>query len=299
METPALSHFTSRMNTHSQNSSSLPLTLVTAGTGKTGRRIAQRLTARGLPVRVGSRAGDPPFDWADRSTWKPALAEVAAVYVAYLPDIGAPQAADDLAAFADLATAMGVQRVVLLSGRNEPTAQRCEEVVQGRPWHWTVLRSSVFSQDFSEAFWLEPVRSGIVAVPAGELTAEPFVDIEDVADVAVAALTEPQHAGQVYELSGPRSVTFAEATAELTAATGRPVRYQPLTTEQFAAAMTGDGVPVEEAAFVAELFTALFDGRNAATTDGVQRALGRPPREFRDYVHDTARTGVWDRAQEA
>jgi uncharacterized protein YbjT (DUF2867 family) len=158
-----------------------------------------------------------------------------------------------------------------------------------------VVRSSVFSQDFSEAFWLEPVRSGVVAVPAGELAAEPFVDIEDVADVAAAALTESGHERQVYELSGPRSVTLADAVAEIAVAADRPVRYQPVTTEQFAAAMTGDGVPAEEAGFVAELFTALFDGRNAATTDGVQRALGRAPREFRDFVHQTAGTGVWDR----
>ncbi|WP_020386072.1 hypothetical protein [Kribbella catacumbae] len=270
------------------------LTLVTAGTGKTGRRIVQRLTDRGLPVRVGSRAGDPPFDWSDQGTWQGALAGVDAAYVAYLPDIGAPQAADDLAAFATLATDIGVGRVVLLSGRNEPMAQRCEEVLQSYPWQWTVLRSSVFSQDFSEAFWLDPVRSGIVAVPAGELIAEPFVDIEDVVDVAVAALTEQRHAGQVYELSGPRSVPLAEATAEIAAAIGRPVRYEPVTSEQYVAAMTAEGVPAEEAQFVADLFAALFDGRNAATTDGVQRALGRAPREFRDFVHKTAGTGVWD-----
>jgi len=279
------------MNTHSK----LPkLTLVTAGTGKTGRRIVQRLTDRRLPVRVGSRAGDPPFDWSDRSTWEGALAGVEAVYVAYLPDIGAPQAADDIAAFSDLATELGVRRVVLLSGRNEPMAQRCEEVLQERPWQWTVLRSSVFNQDFSEAFWLDPVRSGVVAVPAGEHTAEPFVDIEDVVDVAVAALTEEGHAGQVYELSGPRSVPLAEATAEIAAAIRRPVLYQPVTSDQYLAAMTAEGVPPEEAQFVAELFAALFDGRNAATTDGVQRALGRAPREFRDFVHKTAGTGVWD-----
>ncbi|WP_157001682.1 NAD(P)H-binding protein [Agromyces laixinhei] len=269
------------------------ITLVTAGTGKTGRRVVKRLTARGVPVRVGSRVGDPPFDWSDRDTWKPALAGVDAVYLAYLPDIGAPRAADDIAAFAELATAMGVERAVLLSGRNEPMAQRCEEIVQGATWKWTVVRSSVFSQDFSEAFWLEPVRSGIVAVPAGEDAAEPFVDIEDVADVAAAALTDALHAGRVYELSGPRSVTFAEATAEIATVTGRPVRYQPVTTEQFTAAMTGEGVPPEEAGFVADLFSALFDGRNAATTDGVRRALGRAPRAFRDYVRETAGTGVW------
>jgi uncharacterized protein YbjT (DUF2867 family) len=283
------------MNLHSpqQSGQHQRLTLVTCGTGKTGRRVVQRLTDHGLPVRVGSRAGDPPFDWSDRETWNAALADVDAVYLAYLPDIGAPQAADDITAFGDLATAMGVRRVVLLSGRNEPMAQRCENVVQRYPWEWTVVRSSVFNQDFSEGYWLGPVRDGLVPLPAGDVS-EPFVDAEDVADVAAAALTEHGHAGQVYELSGPRSLTFAEAVAEIATASGRPVRYEPVTTEQFAASMAQDGVPVEEAEFLADLFAALFDGRNAATTDGVQRALGRAPRDFRDYVHDTARTGVWD-----
>ncbi|MGW4462708.1 NmrA family transcriptional regulator [Micromonospora sp. NPDC004704] len=283
------------MNLHSQQQSTPHprLTLVTCGTGKTGRRVVQRLTDRGLPVRVGSRAGDPPFDWSNRKTWAAALADVDAVYLAYLPDIGAPQAADDITAFGDLATGLGVRRVVLLSGRNEPMAQRCEKVVQSCPWEWTVVRSSVFNQDFSEAFWLGPVRSGLVAVPAGDV-AEPFVDAEDVADVAAAALTEQGHAGQVYEVSGPHSLTFAEAVTEVAAASGRSVRYEPVTTEEFAASMVQAGVPVEEAGFVADLFTALFDGRNAATTDGVQRALGRAPRDFRDYVRDTAHTGIWD-----
>ena len=47
--------------------------LVLGGTGKTGRRVAQRLEARGVPVRIGSRSAEPPFDWEDRSTWAPAL----------------------------------------------------------------------------------------------------------------------------------------------------------------------------------------------------------------------------------
>lgn len=296
METPARSDFTSHMNTHTRPLDLQPqgTTLITAGTGKTGRRVAQRLTAKGMPVRVGSRAGNPPFDWSERDSWRPALVDVDSVYLAYLPDIGAPQAADDITAFADLATSMDVGRVVLLSGRNEPMARRCEEIVQGYPWEWTIVVSSAFSQNFSEAFWLEPVRSGVISLPAGELASEPFVDIEDVADVIVAALTNQRHRGQVYELSGSRSIPFTEAADEIASAIGRPVRYQPVTTEQFAAAIAEDGLPVTEARFVADLFTALFDGRNETTTEGVQRALGREPREFRDFVHETAEIGVWD-----
>ncbi|WP_370617220.1 NAD(P)H-binding protein [Mumia qirimensis] len=270
------------------------LTLVTCGTGKTGRRVASRLTAARHAVRVGSRSAHPPFDWSDRATWEPALADVDAVYLAYLPDIGAPSAPADIGAFADLATSMGVRRAVLLSGRGEQQAQRCEEVVRSRPWDWTIVRSAVFSQDFSEAFLYEPVLSGVVAFPAGRV-AEPFVDADDVADVAVAALTEAGHAGQTYEVTGPRSLTFAEAVAAIGAATHRSLRYVPVPPDAYAAALVEEaGLPSEEAGFLAALFTTLFDGRNAATTDGVERALGRAPRDFTDYVRRTAREGVWD-----
>ncbi len=89
---------------------------------------------------------------------------------------------------------------------------------------WTILRSSFFSQNFSESFFLEPILGGEVALPAGDVP-EPFVDAEDIADVAVAALTEDGHAGELYELTGPRLLTFAEAVGEISRATGRKVRY--------------------------------------------------------------------------
>src|SRR5262245_16850219 len=92
-------------------------TLVLGATGKTGRRVVQRLTARGLPVRAGSRSARPPFDWEDRTTWAPALNGVHAVYVAYYPDVAVPGAADILGEFAKLAVDNGARRLVLLSGR--------------------------------------------------------------------------------------------------------------------------------------------------------------------------------------
>ena len=64
--------------------------LVTGGTGKTGRRVAERLNARGVPVRIGSRSGEPPFDWEDRGTWGPALRGTSAAYVSYYPTSRSP-----------------------------------------------------------------------------------------------------------------------------------------------------------------------------------------------------------------
>jgi len=266
--------------------------LIVGGTGKTGRRVADRLTARGLPVRVGSRSGEPPFDWNDRATWAPALRGMHAAYVTYYPDLAVPGAADTVGAFADLAVDRGVRRLVLLSGRGEAEAQRAEQRVQESGADWTILRSSWFSQNFSESFFLESVLSGEIAVPAGNV-GEPFTDVDDIADAAVAALTEDGHTGQLYELTGPRLLTFAEAAEEIATATGRDIYHVPVTIEHFTAGLADGGVPDDIVDLLAYLFTEVLDGRNAHVTDGVQRALGRQPRDFSDYARAAARTGVW------
>jgi len=269
------------------------LTLVLGGTGKTGRRVVERLRARGRPVRVGSTAGDPPFDWEDRATWAPALAGAGAVYVSYFPDLAAPGAPEAVGAFAELAVGRGAGRLVLLSGRGEEEAQRAEQALQAAGADWTIVRSSWFNQNFSESFFLEPVLAGEVALPADGVP-EPFIDVEDIADVAVAALTEERHGGQVYEVTGPRLLTFADAVAEIATATGRRIRFAPISIERFAASLADAHVPPDIVALLTYLFTEVLDGRNAYLADGVRRALGRAPRDFRDFVRGTAATGVWD-----
>lgn len=268
------------------------ITLVLGGTGKTGRRVAERLTARGVPIRVGSRSGEPPFDWDNQSTWTATLQNVASVYIAFYPDLGVPGTAATIRSFANLAVQHGVRRLVLLSGRGEDEAQLCERVVQESGAEWTILRASWFAQNFSENFPLEAVLSGEVALPAGNV-GEPFIDADDIADVAVAALTEDGHAGQLYELTGPRLLTFAEAVGEIASATGQDVRYVQVSHEQFAAALAEQAVPADIVALMSYLFTTVLDGRNAHLADGVQRALGRAPRDFSVYAREAAATGVW------
>ena len=275
--------------------------LVLGGTGKTGRRVAERLEARGVPVRIGSRSGEPPFDWRDEATWEPALRGVESVYVSYYPDIAMPRAVAAVRSFAKLAVENGVRRLVLLSGRGEPEAERAElalrEVVDAKAGaEWTILRSTWFMQNFSEDYMLEHVLSGEIRLPAGDVPT-PFLDADDIADVAVAALTEEGHAGQLYELTGPRSLTFAEAAAEISKATGREIRYVPVSLEEHAAEATEHGVPAEVVELLTYLFAEVVDGRNASTTDGVRRALGRQPRDFADYAREAASTGVWDDGQ--
>jgi uncharacterized protein YbjT (DUF2867 family) len=267
-------------------------TLVLGGTGKTGRRVVERLKARGLPVRVGSRSGQPPFDWENRSTWAPALDGAGSVYVSYYPDLAIPGAVEASASFAELAVASGVPRLVLLSGRGEPEAERAEQAVRDTGAELTILRSSWFMQNFSEDYMREHVLSGEIRLPAGD-EPTPFIDADDIADVAVAALTGDRHIGQLYELTGPRSLTFAEAALEIGEAVRREIRYLPVSLEQHAAEAAEHGVPAEVIDLLTYLFSEVVGGRNADPTDGVRRALGREPRAFGDYVRDAAASGVW------
>lgn len=268
--------------------------LVAGGTGKTGRRVAGRLQRRGVPTRIGSRFADPPFDWQDPRTWGPALAGVAAAFVTYYPDLAVPGAADKVRAFAELAAQSGARRLVLLSGRGEAGALLGEQAIRHSGADWTILRCSWFSQNFSEGAFLEQVLSGEVALPAGSVS-EPFVDADDIAEAAVTALTEDGHAGQLYELTGPRLMTFAEAVAEIAKATGRDVRYAPISMERFEALLAEHRAPADFVWLVTYLFTQVLDGRNASLTDGVERALGRKPRDFSEFARDAAAAGAWGR----
>ena len=234
---------TGRMTTTQQG-----LTVVTGGTGKTGRRVAERLAARGRPV------GD----------------------------------------FARLAVKAGVRRLVLLSGRGEPEAQAAEREVAAAGAEWAVVRASFFMQNFSEGFLVDAVRAGVLALPAGGV-AEPFVDVDDLADVAVAALTAAAAPDRVYETTGPRPLTFAEVAAELSAAAGHDVRYVPVSGPDFVAGLVAEGLPADFAAELGALFGAVLDGRNSSVAGGVAEALGRPPRDFAGYARPAAESGVWAR----
>ncbi|MDQ3406370.1 MAG: NmrA family NAD(P)-binding protein [Actinomycetota bacterium] len=262
--------------------------LVTGGTGKTGRRVVERLADHDVSVRVGSRSGTPPFDWAHETTWAPALSGVDAAYIAYFPDLAFPGAVDAVATFSELAVAAGVERLVLLSGRGEEEAEAAERVVRDSGALWTIVRCSWFNQNFSESFLLDSALTGEIALPVGDAV-EPFVDTDDIADVVVAALTDRRHVGRLYELTGPRLLSFHDVAAEITKATGSEVRYIPLTSRQYATVLRDHDLPGD----FAELFSTILDGRNAHLTDGVRRALGREPKDFADFARDAAASGAW------
>ena len=268
-------------------------TLVIGGTGKTGRRVVQRLEQRQEAVRIGSRKAAIPFDWEDRATWKAALRDVRAAYVSYQPDIAVPGALDTVSEFFRQALDAGVDKLVLLSGRGEPECKDAEDALCATRADWTILRSSWFNQNFSENFFLDSILAGEVALP-GTLAAEPFVDIEDIADIAAAALTSDAHSQRLYELTGPEAITFGDAIAEIARAARRPIAFVPVSTQDYRAELQRQQLPSEVVELVMYLFETVLDGRNTPVTDGVLQALGRPPRRFGDYVQRTAASGVWE-----
>ena len=268
------------------------LTLILGGTGKTGRRVADRLEASGKAVRLGSRSATPSFDWDQEKTWDASLKGVTAAYITYAPDLAIPGAKDAIQAFVQKAKRHGVKRLVLLSGRGEEEAQACERIVQDSGLEWTIVRASWFNQNFSEGALVDMVLHGALTLPAGDQV-EPFVDVDDIADVAAAALMQDHHHGEIYEVTGPRLMSIADIAADLSQATGRPIAYVNVPHDAFVAEIANSGAPKEVTWMLDYLFATVLDGRNAHLTDGVARALGRPPKDFAAYARDAARTGIW------
>ncbi|WP_328304703.1 NAD(P)H-binding protein (plasmid) [Streptomyces sp. NBC_00435] len=277
------------MTKTSQQTQNAPRTLVIGGRGKTGRRVAEKLTALGRPVRIGSRSGEPAFDWNEPASWGPALEGVDRAYVTYYPDLSFPGAVEQIGAFARAAVAAGTRRLVLLSGRGEEAAQRSEDALKESGADWTVVRAAWFNQNFDESFFVGPVLAGEIALPTADAV-EPFVDADDIADVVVAALTEDRHIGRTYELSGPRLLSFSDVAAELSKATGREIAYVPVSNEAYRAVLRENGLPEE----FTDLFTLILDGRNAHVVGGVEEVLGRQPRDFAEFAREAAARGVWD-----
>ncbi|MEU1663942.1 SDR family oxidoreductase [Streptomyces sparsogenes] len=273
--------------------------LVTGATGKSGRRVVSRLRALGLPVRAAARNGEHVFDWTDRGTWDAALEGVRAVYIVQLDGTKLVRP------FIERAVRHGVRRIVLASGRgiDDPDYANdsggvleglvdSEAAVRESGLEWTISRPGWFAQNFSEGFFADGIRAGELRLPAGDGAAG-FVDAEDIAAVVVAALTEDGHTGRTYELSGPRAVTLTEAVATISEAVGREIRYVPLSVGEYVAELVRQGWPRADAEGFADVIEPLREGRDAYVSDGVQRALGRPPRTFAEFAASTAAAGGW------
>ncbi len=273
------------------------LTLVTGGTGKVGRRVAERLTLWGGRLRIGSRSSVPSFNWDDESTWPAALEGVSSIFISYAPDIAIPGATGRIERFVRSAVERGAQHLVLLSGRGETEAQAAERIVQGAGIDWTIVRASWFMQNFSEGEFLPMVREGVITLPAKDIQ-EPFVDVNDIADVVVAALTGAGHAGQVYEVTGPAALTFTELSREISRASGREIQFVRVPQDAFVEGLGQAGTPTDVAWLLKYLFAEVLDGRNTHVVDGVQRALGREPASFEAFAARIAARGLWSGSAE-
>jgi len=266
--------------------------LVIGGKGKTGSRIVKKLTDLGWPVTSVSRSSSPAFDWHDSSTWESTLTGMNAVYISYQPDVAIPGSTVAISKLVELATKAGVKKLVLLSGRGETEAEACEQIVINSGLDWSVVRASWFCQNFSEGIFYDNIMAGHIALPAGDIK-EPFTDVDDIADVAVATLTEEGHSNKLYEVTGSRMLTFKEAIDEIAQATGKPIVYEQVKMEDYKATLIEYQLPDELIWLITYLFTEVLDGRNEKITYGVEEALGRKATDFSEYVKKTVAAGAW------
>ena len=265
--------------------------LIINSTGKIGSRVQSRLEAAGLPHRGMSRRTAVPFDWENDATWKDALAGGKTAFVSFVPDLAAPGALAVMQRFVAAAREAGLGKLVLLTGRGEIGAIAAENVVRESGLAWTIVRAAWFNQNFSEGYLFDSVLEGHLYMPAGDRK-EPFVDADDIADVATAALLDDRHNGQIYDVTGPDLLSFAEAAAHLATASGRPYHYVPVTLDEFHAGLV-QALGQEMADLLRVIADETLDGRNAWVGDGVPRALGRQPRRFADFCAGAAASGAW------
>ena len=267
--------------------------LVIGGTGKTGRKVASKLTTLGHNVRIGSRSASPTFDWDNLETWTEAMQGMDKVYITFQPDLAVPGALEAIEELTKRAKRTGVKKLVLLSGKGEKEAELCEQVVIHSGLDYTIVRASWFNQNFSESFFLEPILEGFVALPQADVKV-PYVDTDDIAEVAVAALLNEEHNGKLYQLTGPRFLTFKDVINEISDVTGRDIAFTPIALPAYVSVMKQQGVPADFVWLIEYLFSeVLGNPSNSEITNDIENVLGRKPKDFSDYAKETAATGVW------
>jgi uncharacterized protein YbjT (DUF2867 family) len=259
--------------------------LIIGGTGKVGSRLAQILVHRGHVARVASRTGGHVrFDWRDTDTYAAALDRVSGVFI-----VGPGSATDWSESLRDLlevAWSKGVSHAVFLSARGveflpDGAVARAEAALAAGPVPWTILRPTHFAQNFTEAMFV-PVGGNVVA-PVGE-GAEPFIDAEDIAQVAAAVLMSDEWRDEIIELSGPAALTFDEAVAILAQRVDRPFRFVDELPELHAARLCRLQTPEGYIEWRLAMLGGIHRGDDAYLSDGVQRVLGRPATSFSDWA---------------
>ncbi|TCI84536.1 NmrA family NAD(P)-binding protein [Tenacibaculum sp. M341] len=268
--------------------------LVIGGTGKTGRRVVTQLNNKGITPRIGARNASPSFDWDHKETWPDALNGIERMYVTYYPDLAVPGAKEDIESLTYLAKELGVKKMVLLSGKGEKEAEACEQIVMNSGIDYTIVRASWFNQNWSESFFLNPILSGEVALPMTDVLI-PFVDANDIAEVAATVLLDDAYNGEIIEVTGPELITFKEIVAIISKTSGRNLNLHNITLEQYTNGMKQMQLPNDVIWLIEYLFShVLTNPENQLVVNDIERVLGRKATSFLAYAEETAKTGVWN-----
>jgi uncharacterized protein YbjT (DUF2867 family) len=270
--------------------------LILGGTGKVGRRLAISLSAAGHEARAASRHAAVRFDWADPSTWAGAVAGTDGLFI-----VGPGSATDwspSLARLLAAAERTAVKRAVLLSARGveflpDGAVATAEQTLRDGPLPWTILRPAHFSQNFTEAMFAP--SDGLILAPVGT-GREPFIDVGDIADVAAAVLASDGYEGATVDLSGPEAVSFPEAAAIVSSASGTPVRFEDERDADHVARLRASGTPEGYVRWRMAMLGGIRRGADAYLSDGVQRVLGRQPTGFREWARREVPSSAWAQA---
>ncbi|MFI0351922.1 NAD(P)H-binding protein [Actinomadura sp. 9N407] len=267
--------------------------LVTGATGTTGSRIVPRLTALGHTVKAAARrptapAGARPvrFDWYDPATFDEALRGTDRIYL--VPPIGSPDPAAVMLPFLERARAAGVRRAVLLSSSaipaGGPAVGQVHAALADVIDEWAVLRPSWFMQNFTDQhLHADSIRKEGTIMTATGTGRVGFVDADDIAAVAVHALTDATAPGPDLVITGPQALSYDDIAATISQVMGRPVRHRVLTYEQMRDRLATE-IPEEFAALLARLDRSIAEGAEDRVTRTVERVTGRPPRTFSDFA---------------
>jgi len=268
--------------------------LVIGGTGKTGRRVVEQLKNKGIEPRIGARSAATGFDWNDKSTWEKTLEGIERMYVTYYPDLAIPGAKEAIESLTILAKELDVKKVVLLSGKGEVEAEACEQIVANSGLNYTIVRASWFNQNWSESFFLEPILSGNVALPMSDILI-PYVDADDIAEVATEVLLNDDFNGEIIEVTGPELITFKDIVTTISNVSKRELNFLPITLEQYVDGMRQMQLPEDVIWLIEYLFShVLTNPNNQLISHDIERVLGRKARTFTEYAVETVKTGVWN-----
>ncbi len=268
--------------------------LVIGGTGKTGRKVAKKLNSLGHSVRIGSRNSSPSFDWEKPETWKDPIEGMDKIYITFQPDLAVPGAQKAIKGLIEEASRANIQKLVLLSGRGESEAELCEQLVVDSGIAYTIVRADWFNQNFSEGLFTEAIKVGKVAVPKANVPI-PFVDTDDIADVAVTSLLNNTHDGKTYKLTGPDLWTFEDCIATIEKSLNRNIEFTAVSIDEYTEMLKAINIPDDFVWLVNYLFINVLDGRNSNTTDTIEKILGRPAKNFKEFAKEAALAGVWNK----